>query len=184
MTRPAVFLDRDGVLNVKPPEHEYVTSPQDFVWLPGAADGAARLARAGYVLAIVSNQRGVARGLVSWQTLGAIERLIQDELALREASITEFRYCPHDESACCSCRKPRPGMILELAAELDIDLGSSWLIGDSESDVRAGRAAGCKTALVGGALVGVGADLTASSLLDASHLILATSGAGDELVRA
>ena len=183
MTRRAVFLDRDGVLNVRPPEHEYVTSPQDFVWLSGAADGAARLARAGYLLAIVSNQRGVARGLVSSETLQAIEQLIQDELAVRGASVTSFRYCLHDESAGCSCRKPRPGMILDLAAEFDIDLRNSWLVGDSESDVRAGRAAGCKTVFVGDAPVGVGADLMASSLLDASHLILARSGAGDELVR-
>lgn len=172
MSRPAALLDRDGTLNVKAAEHEYVTSPEDFVWLPGAAAGAARLARAGYVLAVVSNQRGVARGLVTRVTLDAIERRIQRDLASRGCSIEAFRYCFHDTLDACECRKPKPGLLVDLAAALDLDLARSWMIGDAESDVHAGIAAGCRTARVG-ATAHSDADLVAASLAEASELILA-----------
>jgi D-glycero-D-manno-heptose 1,7-bisphosphate phosphatase len=175
----AIFLDRDGVLNVRPPEHDYVRSAADFRWLPGAADGAARLGRSGYVLAVVSNQRGVARGLLTWDVLEEIERLIQSELVHRGARIEAFRYCPHDLNEGCSCRKPNPGMILSLADELELDVARSWTIGDSVSDMTAGRAAGTRTMLVGAesAAAMESADLTAPSLLAASELILSRSEA-------
>jgi D-glycero-D-manno-heptose 1,7-bisphosphate phosphatase len=146
--RQAVFLDRDGTLNARPAEHSYVESPAGFVWLDGAIEGAAALARAGFVLAVVSNQRGVARGLVSWPTLRSIEVEIQTSLRQHGAEIAAFRYCPHDLDEECDCRKPAPGMILDLARTLDIDLARSWMIGDSESDVLAGHSAGCRTALI------------------------------------
>ncbi|HZU60914.1 MAG TPA: HAD family hydrolase, partial [Solirubrobacteraceae bacterium] len=173
----AIFLDRDGVLNVRPPEHEYVRSAAEFHWLPGAAQGAARLGRAGYLLTVVSNQRGLARGLVTRDVLEEIEVMIQDELRAQGARIEAFRYCPHDLDAGCSCRKPQPGMILALAEELSLDTSASWTIGDSVSDMAAGRAAGTRTELVGdewssGIPEGSGADLAAPSLLAASELIL------------
>jgi D-glycero-D-manno-heptose 1,7-bisphosphate phosphatase len=168
-----VFLDRDGTLNVRPREHEYVTSEADFVWLPGAAEGAARLARAGYVLTLVSNQRGVARGLVQPTVLRAIENLIQDELARYGCSITAFRYCVHDLEDACDCRKPKPGMILQLAQELDLDLDGSWMIGDSDTDIRTGEAAGCRTALLADSADEAEADVVAPSLGEASELIVA-----------
>jgi D-glycero-D-manno-heptose 1,7-bisphosphate phosphatase len=146
--RRAVFLDRDGTLNVRPDEHAYVESLDGFVWLAGALEGASALARAGFVLAVVSNQRGVARGLVSWATLTSIEHEIQARMRDAGAEITAFRYCPHDLADACDCRKPAPGMILALARTLDIDLPRSWMIGDSESDIAAGQAAGCRTALI------------------------------------
>src|ERR1017187_5350026 len=129
--RRAVFLDRDGTLNVRPDEHAYVESLDGFVWLAGALEGASALARAGFVLAVVSNQRGVARGLVSWATLTSIEHEIQARMRDAGAEITAFRYCPHD-----------------LAATPDIALPRSWMIGDAESDIAAGQAAGCRTALI------------------------------------
>jgi D-glycero-D-manno-heptose 1,7-bisphosphate phosphatase len=149
MSRKAIFLDRDGTLNVRAPEHEYVTSVRDFAWLPGAVEGVARLARAGYVLTVVSNQRGVARGLVTRETLREIEQRIQRDLVAEHCAIERFHYCFHESEDDCECRKPRPGMILDLAEELDLDLAASWVIGDTETDVAAGRAAGCLTALVG-----------------------------------
>lgn len=173
MSRAAVFLDRDGTLNTRPPKHEYVRSPDRFAWLPGAADGAAGLARAGYVLAIVSNQRGVARGLVSRTTLEEIEAIIQRELAERGCQAEAFRYCPHEPDEGCRCRKPAPGMIVELADELGLDLARSWMIGDSEDDVLAGEAAGCRTALIGRMPSRSEPDLVASSLLEASTWISA-----------
>jgi D-glycero-D-manno-heptose 1,7-bisphosphate phosphatase len=172
VSRQAIFLDRDGTLNVRPPEHDYLRSPADFYWLPGAEEGAARLAKAGYALAVASNQRGVSRGLVEPATLRAIEALIQRGLARHGCAIEAFRYCVHEKDAECECRKPKPGMLLGLAQELDLDLHRSWMVGDSESDVLAGRAAGCRTAFIGTATESCEADLIAPSLNAASALIL------------
>jgi D-glycero-D-manno-heptose 1,7-bisphosphate phosphatase len=178
VSRAAVFLDRDGTINARPPAHEYLTSVEQFAWLPGAVEALVRLARSGFVLAVVSNQRGIARGSVSDRALSEIERVIQDELHARGCRITAFRYCPHELEQRCRCRKPEPGLILELADELKLDLGSSWMVGDSESDVLAGRAAGCRTALLAPAADGVRADLVASSLLEASRRIAASPPVG------
>ena len=172
VTGAAVFLDRDGTLNRRPPEHRYVTAPEEFTWLPGAAQGAARLAAAGYVLTVVSNQRGVALGLVDEGVLRAVELIIQHGLAEHGCEIEAFAYCPHDEAARCPCRKPRPGMLLRLAGQLNLDLRRSWVIGDSESDVLAGQAAGCRIALVGTVPRTCVPDLVAPSLDAASELVL------------
>ncbi|HEY1775820.1 MAG TPA: HAD family hydrolase [Solirubrobacteraceae bacterium] len=178
--RPAAFLDRDGTLNVSAPEHEYVTALEHFVWLPGAIEGAAALARAGYVLAVVSNQRGIARGLLTEATLSEIEAEIQAALAPHGARVEAFRYCPHELDADCDCRKPKPGMLLELARTLGLDLARSWMIGDSPSDVQAGRAAGTHTALItpapaaGGratSVAGPDADITAPTLREIAAAI-------------
>jgi D-glycero-D-manno-heptose 1,7-bisphosphate phosphatase len=156
---------------VKPREHEYLVTPDEFVWLPHAPEALARLARSGYVLAVVSNQRGVARGLLTPGTVREIEQRIQSDLASYECAIAAFRYCFHDYGDDCECRKPKPGMILQLASDLDLDLGSSWMVGDSESDITAGAAAGCRTALVGDAGVHGSADLLAPSLWEVSDLL-------------
>jgi D-glycero-D-manno-heptose 1,7-bisphosphate phosphatase len=185
----AAFLDRDGTLNVKPEEHDYVRSPEAFTWLPSAARGCGLLAEDGYTLVVVSNQRGVARGLVDFNTLRAIERHIQDGLDPYGCAVASFRYCPHEICAGCECRKPRPGLLIDAARELSIDLAGSWMIGDSENDVAAGRAAGCRTVLVGGAGSSIEPDLRAASLADAAMAILelnaaATTGPGRTLRRA
>jgi D-glycero-D-manno-heptose 1,7-bisphosphate phosphatase len=178
-----VFLDRDGTLNVRPREHEYVTKERDFVWLPRAAEGVARLAQAGFVLTVVSNQRGVARGLVMPSVLREIEERIQDDLAVYGCAIGAFRYCFHDRDDGCQCRKPKPGMIVDLARELDLDLDRSWVIGDAESDVRAGAAAGCRTAFVGDAELALAPDVVAPSLFAASDLILQRTTEGCSAVQ-
>ena len=170
----AVFLDRDGTLNVKAAAHEYITSGDDFVWLKDATSGLARLARAGYLLAIVSNQRGVGRGLFSADVLDEIEKRIQSDLASSGSAITAFRYCLHDYDATCDCRKPKPGLITRLADELDLDLESSWMIGDDDSDVLAGRSAGVRTVLIGAEPTTSRPDLVADSLAAASEMICAT----------
>ena len=166
--RPAAFLDRDGTLNVRPAEHEYVTDAAQFEWLPGAIEGAVALAHAGFTLAVVSNQRGIARGLVSHETLTAIENQIQHALAAHGVRIEAFRYCPHELDAGCDCRKPKPGMLLELAETLGLDLQRSWMIGDTESDVQAGRAAGTHSALIAPA---GDAEIVGSSLRDVAAAI-------------
>jgi D-glycero-D-manno-heptose 1,7-bisphosphate phosphatase len=172
----AAFLDRDGTLNRRPPPHEYVTTADAFEWLAGAREGAALLAASGHMLAVVSNQRGVARGLVTVETLRSIEGRIQDGLRPLGVQIAAFRYCMHDLDASCACRKPAPGLILELADEFELDLAQSWMIGDSETDVAAGRRAGCRTAIVGDATAPTHADVTGSTLLDVSTTIQALNG--------
>jgi D-glycero-D-manno-heptose 1,7-bisphosphate phosphatase len=187
--RAGVLLDRDGVLNVRPPEHRYVESVDAFEWLPGACAALGILSRAGYKLAVVSNQRGVARGLVTWSTLRAVEARIQADLAPFGAQVAGFYYCPHERDEGCDCRKPRPGLLLEAAHELQLDLGLSTMIGDSEDDVKAGRAAGCYTILIGSTPSAATPDLVAPDLGSAARAVIERSGArapselGDEPAR-
>lgn len=165
--RAAVFLDRDGVINRRPPEHQYVRSTGEFTWLDGSAQAVSRLRAAGFFVVVVSNQRGIARGLVDWRTLGAIEHIIQEELARHGARVDAFYYCPHDREQACDCRKPAPGLLLRAAAEHHLDLGASVMIGDGETDVDAGRAAGCATVRVGARTNSTAADVAVPTLADA-----------------
>lgn len=172
--RPAVFLDRDGTINVRAAEHSYIRNPRDFHWLTGAVEGMVRIARAGLPLVVISNQRGVSRGLVTVPTLGAIEELIQQGLEPYGCRVEAFRYCLHGLSDACECRKPRPGLLHTAARDMQLDLSRSWMIGDGNEDVEAGHAAGCRTIqLTSGASV---ADRTASSLVDAAAIVLANPG--------
>jgi len=175
LARPAAFLDRDGTINVRAPAHDYVRSADQFEWLPGAIEGMVRLGEAGWPLIVVSNQRGVSRGLLTEATLREIETRIQAALADRGCRVEAFRYCLHGIEEACECRKPRPGLLLAAAREMDLDLARSWMIGDSDDDVAAGRAAGCRTIRLGarptdGAIV-------AGSLLEAAELVLANGAA-------
>lgn len=171
--RAAVFLDRDGTLNVSPPPGEYLRSASEFRWAPGAPAALGALARAGYALFVVSNQRGVARGLVAPAALAAIEREIAAGLASEGCAIEAFRYCPHELDEGCACRKPMPGMIEELAREHDLDLARSWMIGDTVGDHLAGRAAGCRTTLLGSHAADEPApDVRAPDIADAARAIL------------
>jgi len=167
----AVLLDRDGTLNVKPSEHEYLSSAAQFEWLPGAPEAVASLALAGYFLAVVSNQRGVALGVTAEDALRAIEELIQLRLRDLGCRIDAFRYCVHDVDARCACRKPAPGLLLQVASEFGLDLARSWMIGDTAADVAAGRAAGCRTALIAPRPGEPPADVTAGSLADVSRIL-------------
>jgi D-glycero-D-manno-heptose 1,7-bisphosphate phosphatase len=167
--RRAAFLDRDGTLNIRPAEHRYISAVEDFEWVPDAPEAIALLASAGFFLAVVSNQRGVALGVTTKATLRAIEEHIQSGLGPLGCRIDVFRYCVHDRDVGCSCRKPEPGMLLAIGDEFGIDLSRSWMIGDQEADVRAGRAAGCRTALIGPGPGTARADLVAPSLLEVSR---------------
>jgi D-glycero-D-manno-heptose 1,7-bisphosphate phosphatase len=178
MSGRAAFLDRDGTLNTRPAPHDYVRSADHFSWLPGAAAGAARFAAAGFRLVVVSNQRGVARGLLDTSVLEKIEVVIQRELAEHGCQIDSFRYCTHELSENCDCRKPKPGLLLAAAAELDLDLRDSWIVGDSETDVQAGHAAGCRAALIGRVGTPSTAEITAVSLDAASALIVGRDRVG------
>jgi D-glycero-D-manno-heptose 1,7-bisphosphate phosphatase len=169
----AVFLDRDGVINEKPEEGEYITSWDHFHILPGVAAGIALLNEAGYKVVIVTNQRCVAKGQLSAADLEKIHERMSQSLSRAGAKLDGIYYCPHDYQPACNCRKPAPGMLLQAAHVHGIDLGASWMIGDSEIDMQAGVNAGCKTARV---LPKPGVsdhvDVTASSLLDSVRQIL------------
>jgi histidinol-phosphate phosphatase family protein len=173
--RPAVFLDRDGTINVRAAEHDYIRDPRDFRWLAGALEGMVQIARRGLPLVVISNQRGVSRGLVTPLTLRAIEALIQHEMESYGCHVDAFRYCLHDLSDRCDCRKPRPGLLRGAARDMQLDLGRSWMIGDGNEDVEAGHAAGCHTIqITAGPSV---AERTALSLIDAAAIVLADPGA-------
>jgi D-glycero-D-manno-heptose 1,7-bisphosphate phosphatase len=172
--KKAAFLDRDGVINRKRPEGEYVTRWDDLEILPGVGEAIAMLRHAGFEVVVISNQRCVAKGLLSMDGLWALHECLSHELAQAGAALTAAYYCPHDLQPPCTCRKPLPGMLLQAAAEHEIDLASSWMIGDSDIDIQAGQAAGCRTARISdsGQHVQSPADISADSLLPAVRQIL------------
>ncbi len=140
----AVFLDRDGLINVPAAEHDYIKSWNEFRFLPGVPEAAALLTQAGYLLLVVTNQRGVARGLLSFQQLTEIHRNMRRAFARSGARIDGVYVCPH-EAGTCTCRKPEIGLFLQAERDFAIDKPSSWMVGDSDSDVAAGRRYGVRT---------------------------------------
>jgi D-glycero-D-manno-heptose 1,7-bisphosphate phosphatase len=172
--KKAAFLDRDGVLNRKAPEGEYVTRWEEMEFLPGAREAVRLLNQAGYLVVVVSNQRCVAKGLIATSELDSMHARMRHEFEAVGARIDAIFYCPHDFQPPCSCRKPQPGMLLEAARKHELDLAESWMIGDSDHDVKAGRSAGCWTVRLigdGGSSISE-ANVIASSLLDAVHKVL------------
>jgi len=179
----AAFLDRDGIINRKAPEGNYITRWEDFYILPGVPEGIALLKRAAFSVIVVTNQRCIAKNLLAVDELEAIHQKMSAALSRAGAALDGIYYCPHDSEPPCRCRKPAPGMLLDAARDHGIDLPSSWMIGDSVIDVEAGRNAGCKTARLlsageafdegeGGRGVSRSADIVAQSLLDAARQIL------------
>jgi len=138
---PALILDRDGVLNRRAARGEYVRSPADWEWLPGAVEALQLLSRAGWRLFVVSNQAGVARGAMTREDLEAVEERMRIDLAGAGVSIDGIYYCLHGWDDGCACRKPRPGMLLRAAREHDLDLTRTPFIGDDERDGLAADAA-------------------------------------------
>lgn len=147
--RPAVFLDRDGVINKKMPEGSYVTRWEEFAFLSGSISAVERLTRHNIPVFVVTNQRGASRGLVSMEALSHIHKNMAEAFRAGGAQLTGIYLCAHDHNT-CKCRKPLPGLLLEAARNHDIDLASSYTIGDSVSDIEAGRRAGTTTILLTG----------------------------------
>ena len=158
--RPAVFLDRDGVLSELAPDPESglpesPLRPEDVRLLPGAAAAAAALRGAGYALVGVTNQPAAAKGRVSVGQLEDVQRRVVELLAREGAELDAWRMCLHhpegsvpELSGPCDCRKPKPGMLLDAGRVLGLDMSRSWMVGDTDADVEAGRAAGCRTLLI------------------------------------
>ena len=157
----AVFLDRDGVINelVYHQEQEVIDSPftpGQFKLIPGVTEALKALHSAGYLTILVSNQPGIAKGHMTAKNLELIKQKMSSELNREGAALDGEYYCLHHPEAlvekyrvACDCRKPLPGLLFKAAQEKNIDLKESWIIGDNLSDIQAGKAAGCRTILIG-----------------------------------
>jgi len=149
--RRAVFLDRDGTINI---EKDYLFQVADFEFIPGVVEAVKLLNEAGFMVVVVTNQSGVARGYYTEEDVENLHRHIASELEKSGARADAWIYCPHHPSGRgsyalpCSCRKPLPGMLKEAARRYDIDLEASIMIGDKLADISAGLSAGCRSVLV------------------------------------
>lgn len=142
--RKCVFFDRDGIVNV-PPGPGYVERWEDFQLMPEFPDVLRKVQAMGYVVVIVTNQRGVARGIMTQAEVDRIHANLRMVLERDHGlQLLDIVCCPHEKDS-CACRKPQPGMLLDAAERHGLDLGASWMIGDRESDIEAGRRAGCRT---------------------------------------
>jgi D-glycero-D-manno-heptose 1,7-bisphosphate phosphatase len=144
--RRAVVLDRDGVLVCAAPLVDYAHGPltlEDFSLLPGVVEPVHRLHDAGFLTVLATNQPAIARGQMSWETLNEMHRLLQAAVPLDDIEV-----CPHTDADDCPCRKPKPGMLLNAADKLSIDLPASYFIGDTGRDVKAALAAGVTPILI------------------------------------
>jgi D-glycero-D-manno-heptose 1,7-bisphosphate phosphatase len=144
--RRAVFLDRDGVINV---DRHYLHRVDEFAFVPGTIDALRRLQRGGWALVVVTNQSGIARSYYTEDDYRRVDAHMRAALAASGVTLDAVEYCPHLPDAsvaayrlACDCRKPAPGMLLRAAAALKLDLPNSVMVGDKGSDVQAGRAAG------------------------------------------
>ena len=177
--RPAVFLDRDGVINrvqIRGGRPHPPDQLEDFEFLPGVVEAAELLHGAGFALVVATNQPDVATGRQRREVVEAIHAHIRELVPL-----DAIKVCYHVDADRCGCRKPQPGMLLEAARELSLDLARSFMVGDRWRDVEAGRAAGCQTILVGdgyGETFPASPDISAGSLREAADWILSLREAG------
>jgi D-glycero-D-manno-heptose 1,7-bisphosphate phosphatase len=144
--RPAVFLDRDGVLIEN--SASYIKSWSEVTFLPGVFDAMRRLSASPHAVVVVTNQSVVGRGILSLAGVLEVNERIVAELKARGGRIDACYLCPHHPDAGCPCRKPAPGMLLRAGKELGLDLHASYLVGDAISDVEAARAVGARGILV------------------------------------
>ncbi len=149
MQRRAIFIDRDGTINV---EKNYLFKFEDWEWIPGAVDAIRMFNEAGFLVVVISNQAGVARGFYGADDIEKLHASVTRILESQNAKVDGYYYCPHHpefgDNRECDCRKPAPGMILEAQRDWDIDLAHSYMIGDKASDIEAALAAGVHPVMV------------------------------------
>lgn len=143
-----IFLDRDGVIIRKTVEGEYISDWSEVEFLPGALEAIAEFCHYGFKVIVVTNQRGVATGKIKLTDLQELHFRLKETARTHGAEISEIYYCPHDISEECPCRKPKPGMLLRAAEAHRLRFSECWMIGDSASDIAAGKSVGCRTALI------------------------------------
>jgi len=164
MKKKCVFFDRDGIVNVSPGPG-YVERPADFHIIPEFISCAEIAVGLGYTIAVATNQRGVARGIMTAESLAEIHAELVQVLESDNIPLLGIYCCPHERDS-CDCRKPQPGLLLQAASEHNIDLKKSWMIGDSETDIEAGRRAGCRTIRVCDASIETEADFRAVDMAE------------------
>ncbi len=142
----AIFLDRDGTVIV---DKHYLKDPLQVELMPGVGETLQHISAHGYRFAIISNQSGIGRGLLTPDEVEQQHQRLRDLLERYHVDIAHIEYCPHAPEAGCSCRKPMPEMILKTAAQLGVDPALSYMVGDKESDIECGKRAGCQTILLG-----------------------------------
>jgi histidinol-phosphate phosphatase family protein len=170
--KKTIFLDRDGVINKKPKEHDYVKAWDEFHFLPGVPEALKLFNHADYRVEIVSNQRGVARGIVTSEQIGIIHEEMQKALTRQGATVDRIYVCPH-EVGTCTCRKPEIGLFLQAETDAPVDKERSYMVGDSQSDITAGKRYGIKTVLIhDDDQVDFGQDFTHATLLGAAKAII------------
>jgi len=147
-----IILDRDGTINHD--SDEYIKSPEEFRPIKGSLEAIARLTQADYRIAVATNQSGIARGLFDTRTLFAIHDSLNRALAQVGGRIDAYFFCPHTADSACACRKPQPGMLLEIARRFNVPMEEATMVGDAKRDLEAAAAAGAKPVLV---LTGKGA---------------------------
>lgn len=149
MLKPAIFLDRDGTINI---DKHYLYKPADWEWLEGSIEAIRTFNNAGYRVIVATNQSGIARGFFTMAEVHGLHQQVDQWLAPHGARIDAYYICPHHPDfgthRACECRKPKPGLLLQAAREHAIDLSHSWMIGDKTSDVNAGLAAGCRSIML------------------------------------
>jgi len=170
----AFFLDRDGLINVPPlPEKRYVSLPEEFELLPGIAEAIRELNLRDILVAVVTNQQGIALGLYSEEDLARIHARMHELLALQGAEVQAVFHCPHLKTAGCDCRKPAPGLLKQAAEHFGVDPARCWMAGDQPRDLQAGRALRCRTLYIGTGPVSADlADEKLSSTLEFSPWIV------------
>jgi D-glycero-D-manno-heptose 1,7-bisphosphate phosphatase len=147
-SRKVIFIDRDGVINKQMPPHKYVTRLEKFEFLPGVLNAIRDLTKSGFEIYVITNQRGISRGLMTEDDLNGIHAKMIEEVEKHGGRIADIYHCPHGNDDNCLCRKPKPGMFFKAAREYKLNLTKSIFIGDTESDRLAGEAAGCKTVIL------------------------------------
>jgi histidinol-phosphate phosphatase family protein len=170
----AIFLDRDGTVNVGVPKYERVSSLDKVELLPNTVEALKRLAKLDYAVFFVTNQAGFSEGLITWDDFNAINNKTLELIASSGIEILKTYVCPHGENETCECRKPKPKLLLDAAKEYNLDLSQSWMIGDRPTDVMTGVHAGTKTILVKTGVPTVESDqatATLPSLLEAADYI-------------
>jgi D-glycero-D-manno-heptose 1,7-bisphosphate phosphatase len=144
----AIFLDRDGTVTLGTPFHERVDSIDKVVLLPNTLEALRQLAQLNYTVFLITNQAGIAEGLITLEQFNQINDELLRQIAPSGIHIAKTYLCPHGEGATCDCRKPLPKLLQDAAREFDIDLSQSWMIGDRTTDVMTGVNAGTRTILV------------------------------------
>ena len=157
MMEKIVILDRDGVINCEQPKRYdhagdelkgYILSPDQFIFLPRALDAIKLLTEKRFRIHVLSNQSAVGRGLISRETLDEITEKMMTEVRQHGGNIESVQYCTHVPESLCRCRKPRPGMFIDLAGLYKIDFGETWFVGDKLTDMEPANSLGCRTILV------------------------------------